>query len=217
MHRVPLTYRATSWSVVFPLGSYAVAGICTSRPRRSTRMKLARWETFPDTFLTGNDLRGPMTNRQQARAALAEVHGRQEQVSALVWRQGAPAWLVGAVAALYLVNSVAQDIRTEVPEWNGPFLKWVVPVLGLLGIVAVLAVAHRRLGLRPRGPAGRAYTVLGVLAIAYLVLAIAIGTVLRANDVPWDQTLSAVTAMAVVLVLGAVWRAVDIRRADGHR
>lgn len=158
-----------------------------------------------------------MMDRQHAREALAEVRGRQEQVSAIVWRQGMPAWLVGALATLYLVSSVAQDVRTQVPGWNGPFLKWVVPALGLLAVVAVLLVVHRRLGLRPHGPAGRAYTVLGVLSVAYLVLAIAIGTVLRANDVPWDQTLSAVTAMAVVLVLGAVWRAVDIRRADGHR
>ena len=156
-------------------------------------------------------------DRQQAREALAEVRGRQEQVSVIVWRQGAPAWLVGAVAALYLATSVTQDVRTQVPEWNGPFLKWVVPALALLAIVAALLVAHRRLGLRPHGPAGRAYTVLGVLTLTYLVLAIAIGTVLRANDVSWDQTLSGVAAMAVVLVLGAVWRAVDIRRANGHR
>ena len=27
VHRVPLTYQATLWSVVFPLGMYAVAGI----------------------------------------------------------------------------------------------------------------------------------------------------------------------------------------------
>lgn len=138
-------------------------------------------------------------------------------MSAIVWRQGVPAWLVGAVAALYSVSSVAHDVRTQVPGWNGPLLKWVVPALGLLAVVAVLLVAHRRIGLRPYGPAGRAYTVLGVLAVAYLVLAIAIGTVLRANDVPWDQTLSAVPAMALVLALGAVWRAVDIRRAEGHR
>ncbi len=158
-----------------------------------------------------------MMDRQRAREALAEVRGRQEQVSAIVWRQGVPAWLVGALAATYLVSSLAQDVRTQVPGWNGPFLEWVVPALGLLAIVAALLVVHRRIGLRPHGPAGRAYTVLGVLAVAYLVLAIAIGTVLRANDVPWDHTLSSVTAMVVVLVLGAVWRAVDIRRADGHR
>lgn len=158
-----------------------------------------------------------MMDRQQAREALAEVRGRQEQVSSIVWRQGVPAWLVGAVAALYLVSSVAHDVRTQVPEWNGPFLKWVVPALGLLAVVAVLLVVRRRLGLRPHGPAGRAYTVLGVLALAYLVLAIAIGTVLRANDVAWDQTLSGVAAMAVVVVVGAAWRAVEIRRADGHR
>jgi uncharacterized membrane protein len=156
-------------------------------------------------------------DRQTAREALAEVRGRQQQVSAMVWRQGIPAWLVGSLVALYLVLAVRQDIRTQVPEWNGPFLKWVVPVLGLLAVVAVLLVVHRRLGLRPHGPAGRAYTMLGVLALVYLVLAIVIGTVLRANDVAWDQTLSTVAAMAVVVVVGAVWRAVAIRRADGHR
>lgn len=156
-------------------------------------------------------------DRQTAREALAEVRGRQEQVSVLVWRQGMPAWLVGSLAALYLVLAVRQDIRTQVPEWNGPFLKWVVPVLGLLAVVALLLVVHRRLGLRPHGPAGRAYTVLGVLALVYLVLAIVIGTVLRANDIAWDQTLSTVAAMAVVVVVGAVWRAVAIRRADEHR
>ena len=158
-----------------------------------------------------------MTDRQNARDALAEVRGRQEQVSAMVWRRGVPAWLVGAVAAVYLILSVVQDVRTQVPEWNGPFLRWVVPALGLLTVVAVMLTAHRRIGLRPHGPAGRAYTVLGVLAIAFVVLAIAIGIPLRANDVGWDQTLSAVPAMAVVLVVGAIWRAVDIRRADGHR
>lgn len=158
-----------------------------------------------------------MMDRERAREALAEVHGRQEQVSVIVWRQGVPAWLVGALAALYLVSSLAHDIRTQVPEWNGPFLKWVVPALGLLAVGAVLLVVHRRLGLRPHGSARRAYTVLGVLAVVYLVLAIAIGIVLRGNDVPWDQTLSALPAMAVVLVLGAVWRAVDIRRAERHR
>lgn len=158
-----------------------------------------------------------MMERQQAREALAEVRGRQEQVSALVWRQGVPVWLVGAVAALYLVTSVSHDVRTQVPGWNGPLLKWVVPALGLLAVVAVLLAAHRRIGLRPRGPAWRAYTVLSVLALVYLVLSIAIGIVLRANDVAWDQTLSAVPAMVVVLVVGAVWRAIDIRRADGLR
>lgn len=158
-----------------------------------------------------------MVDRRQANEALAEVRGRQEQVSAIVWRQGVPAWLVGTAAALYLALSVVQDARTQVPGWNGPFLKWVVPGLAVLVFVAMLLVVHRRLGLRPHGPAGRAFTVLGVLALVYLVLAIGIGTVLRANDVPWDQTLSAVPAMVVVLIVGAVWRAVDIRRAGGHR
>lgn len=158
-----------------------------------------------------------MTDGQQARDALAEVRGRQDQVSEIVWRDGVPAWLVGSVAALYLVSSVAQDIRTQVPEWNGPLLKWVVPALGLLAIVAVLVAVHRRLGLRPHGPAGRAYTVLGVLAVAFLVLAIGIGTALRANDVPWDQTLSTGAALVIVVVGGTLWRATDVRRAGGHR
>ena len=158
-----------------------------------------------------------MTDRQQAREALAEVRGRQEQVATIVWRHGVPAWLVGALAVLYLVTSVAQDVRTQIPQWNGPFLKWVVPGIGLLAVAAVLVVVHRRLGLRPHGPAGRAYTVLGALVLAFLVLAIAIGTALRANDIAWDQTLSTVAATAVVLVVGAVWRAVDLRHARGNR
>ncbi|OLS96883.1 hypothetical protein BJF90_43185 [Pseudonocardia sp. CNS-004] len=159
----------------------------------------------------------PAMDGQTAREALAEVHGRQQQVSAMVWRQGMPAWLVGSLVALYLILAVRGDIRTQVPEWNGPFLKWVVPVLGVLAAVAVLLVAYRRLGLRPHGPAGRPYTMLGVLAVGYLALSIVIGTVLRANDVAWDQTLSTVAAMAVVVVVGAVWRTVAIRRADEHR
>ncbi|MEE6282011.1 hypothetical protein [Georgenia sp. MJ170] len=34
-HRVPLKYQATLWSLVFPLGMYAVAGIYLGRPTSS--------------------------------------------------------------------------------------------------------------------------------------------------------------------------------------
>ncbi|OZM70387.1 hypothetical protein CFN78_26075 [Amycolatopsis antarctica] len=159
-----------------------------------------------------------MIDRQQASEALAEVSGRQNQVSAMVWRRGVPAWLVGVLAAILLLLAVASDVRSQIPSWNGPFLKWGVPVLGVLTMLTlVLVVMHRRLGLRPHGPAGRAYLALSWLPAAYFVLAIAIGIPLRANDVSWDQTLSGVPAMAIVLAVGAVWRTVGIRRADGQR
>ncbi|ANY09035.1 hypothetical protein [Pseudonocardia sp. HH130630-07] len=158
-----------------------------------------------------------MTDARQARDALAEVRDRQQQVGVLVWRQGMPAWLMGTVAVLYTASSVAQDVRTQFPQWNGVLLKWAVPGLTLLAIVAVLVLVRRRLGLAPNGAAGRAYSVLGGLALTFLLLTITIGMVLRSNDVPWDQTLSTGAAMTVVLVIGLAVRRADLRRAERQR
>ncbi|OZM79090.1 hypothetical protein [Pseudonocardia sp. MH-G8] len=154
-----------------------------------------------------------MVDREQAQDALAEIRGRQDEVSAIAWREFAPSWWVAAASVLLLGSAALQDVRMQFPSWNGTVLRWVVPLLVLLALALLGVLAQRRMRLRPDRSTGRAATAFAVLAVACLLLTIGIGTWLRSNDVPWDQTLSLGAALPVVLVVGSAWRAVELRRA----
>jgi peptidoglycan/LPS O-acetylase OafA/YrhL len=94
--------------------------------------------------------------------------------------------------------------------WVGLVLDYGVPVVGIVVIAGLAMALHRSMGVRPRHwprPFLRGTVWLGV---AFLVIFIGLGTVLRLADVGWDSTISALAA-ALVFLGGSL----ALRRARG--
>jgi peptidoglycan/LPS O-acetylase OafA/YrhL len=140
---------------------------------------------------------------ERAREALDEVSYRRRQVSTLVHRRALPWWYAAGLSVLLLAQAVVLDLRMLHPERVGPPLQYGISAVVAVVIVGLGILVHRSVGLRPRSWAARAANVrLLTLAGVYLAVTIAVGTVLRALDVPWDQTVGACCGLVVVWILG---------------
>jgi hypothetical protein len=145
---------------------------------------------------------------ERAREALDEVRSRQQQVSTMVTRGMLPWWFVAGFSALVIGQAVVLDLEMQDPSraWQLPYGAFAVAVM-----LALYWRLHRTMGLRPREWAvrdanARLLTAVGV----YLVVWIAVGTVMRGLDLPWDQTTGAVCGVVAVWVVDLVRR----RRAE---
>jgi cation transport ATPase len=152
-------------------------------------------------------------DEDQARAALTEVDRRRDEVVRLAGRESAPRWFALVAAVVILALAVVTDVRLQVPEWNGWFTRWVVPLIGLAVIGICGWVVYRRATVTAHSSAtGRQMAEIAVALVAYYLLAMAIGMPMRYYDVPFDQTVSTLGAGVLVLVGWLVWRRVVARR-----
>lgn len=152
-------------------------------------------------------------DEEQARAALAEVGRRRGEVTTIAAREGAPVWFVVVAVVVLVALALVSDLRMQVPGWNGWFTRWAVPALGLVVLVVCWLAVYRRLTVTAHSSVtGRQMAVLAVGAVAFYVVAMAIGIPMRYYRVPFDQTVSTVVAALVVLAGWAVWRLVMARR-----
>jgi hypothetical protein len=152
---------------------------------------------------------GRVDDAERAREALDEVRSRQQQVSTMVTRRMLPWWYAAGVSALVIGQAVVLDLELQDPSRVGWQFRY-----GVFMVAALLALfwgVRRSMGLRPRDWAvrdanARLLTAVGV----YLVVWIAVGTVMRGLDLPWDQTTGAVCGVVAVWVVDLVRR----RRAE---
>lgn len=155
-----------------------------------------------------------MTDEQQARAALAEVDRRRDEVARMSVREVAPPWFLAVAAAVLVATALVSDLRTQIPDWNGWFTRWAVPVLGLLVMAVCLLVVHRRATVTAhRSVTRRRTTTLGVGVIACYVVAMVIGIPMRLHRIPFDQTVSTVGAAVLVVAGWLVYRHVRNSRS----
>jgi hypothetical protein len=143
---------------------------------------------------------GEIVDRREAQASLDEVRTREQQVADVVAREGAPWWYVGGIAVVFLAIAVSSDLDdTWGTGWMGLVLDYAVPAVGIAGIGGLAMALHRSMGVRPRRYSRRFRRGVLWLALAFLVVHIGLGTVLRAADVSWDSTISGVVATLVFL------------------
>jgi hypothetical protein len=150
---------------------------------------------------------------RHAQDSLDEVRTREKQVADVVARDGAPWWYTGGIAVAFLVVAVSSDLDDL---WGasamGPVFDYVVPVVMIVGIGGLAMALHRSMGVRPRRYSRPFRRGTLWLAVAFLVVYIGLGTVLRLADVGWDGTISGVAATLVFLGGSLV-----LRRTAGPR
>jgi len=141
---------------------------------------------------------------RQAQASLDEVRTREQQVAAAADRNSAPVWYVVGIAAAFLAAAVSTDLDDLWGDgWAGPVLDYGVPAVAVAVIVVLGMFLNRSIGVRPRRWSGPLYRGMVWLAVAFVVVYIAVGTVLRLAGVSWDATISGVVA-ALVFVGGSI-------------
>jgi len=144
---------------------------------------------------------------RQAQDSLDEVRTREKQVADVVAEGGAPWWYMGGIAVAFLVAAVTRDLDDLWgASWMGPVLDYVVPVVVTVGICGLAVALHRSLGMRPRHYSRPFRRGTLWLAVAFLVVYIGLGTVLRLADVGWSSTISGFVASMVFLGGGLVLR-----------
>jgi hypothetical protein len=139
-------------------------------------------------------------DRQQAQDSLDEVRTREKQVTDAVARDGAPAWYLGGIAVVFLAIAVSGDLDDRWGAgWAGPVFDYVVPAVGIAAIGGLAAALHRSMGVRPRRYSRPFVRGAVWLAVAFLVVYIGLGTVLRLAGAGWAGTISGVAATLVFL------------------
>lgn len=144
---------------------------------------------------------GRVDDPQRAREALDEVRYRQRQASTHALLRALPWWCAVGLSVVALGQGVLLDLQLLGPgreHWD--LASWLV---GTAVVLVLVLLVQCTTGLQPRGWAARAVGV-RVLALVgvYLVSDIVVGTVLRALDLPWDQTAGAVGGLVAAWVLG---------------
>ncbi len=149
-----------------------------------------------------------MDDAQRARDALDEVHYRRHQVSTLARRRVLPWWSAAGLSVLALGQGVVLDLQAQAPG-RGTWYLWYALVMAVV-IVLVGIRVRRSVGLQPRGWAARAANVrMWALLGVFLAGTVVVGTVLRALDVPWDQTAGACGGLVVAWAVGLHQRRSD--------
>jgi hypothetical protein len=137
---------------------------------------------------------------RQAQDSLDEVRTREQQIAEVVARDGSPWWYLGGIAAAFLAIAVSSDLDDLWGAgWIGPVLDYAVPALGIAGIGGLALALHRSMGVRPRRYPRQFLRGTVWVAVAFLVVYIGLGTVLRSADVMWDSTISGVVATLIFL------------------
>jgi hypothetical protein len=152
---------------------------------------------------------------RQAQASLDEVRTREQQVADAVARDGSPWWYLGGIAAAFMAVAVSSDLDDLWgATWLGPVFDYVVPLAGIVGIGVLAGTLHRSMGVRPRRYSTPFLRGAVALAVAFLVVYIGLGTLLRLADVSWAGTISGMAATLVFLGGSAALRRTAAPRAD---